>query len=264
MSPVLQALAQSSPRIEEVALAIAQDEYPGLAHARYHALLDELAGGLGPLAPAPGPERLARFTEHVYGRLGFHGNADDYYDPKNSYLNEVLERRSGIPITLAVVLMAIGRRVGLVVEGIGFPGHFLVRIEGLLVDPFNEGQIVEHHDLMKLARRFGGDDATVGPAELEAVGPRTMAVRMLFNLQQIYERRGDHARALVVCDRLVDLTGAPYHQRDRGMHALALGAAQAARPDLEAYLSACPKATDGDKVRSLLEKARRGAERKLN
>src|SRR5690606_11578572 len=126
------------------------------------------------LATARSPrERRAIFTDHVYGALGFHGNTDDYYDPRNSYLNEVLQRRTGIPITLAVVLMALGRRVGILVEGVGFPGHFLVRIggaDGELVDPFSEGNVVERSELSQIAGRLLDERALA--TVLEPVGLR--------------------------------------------------------------------------------------------
>jgi regulator of sirC expression with transglutaminase-like and TPR domain len=247
MSCLIEAVEASPTIIEDVVLAIAADEYPGLRPARYHAMLDQLVEPIRTLVEqAPDDNKLSLLTEHVYGRLGFSGNADDYYDPRNSYLNQVLERRRGIPISLAVVLMALGRRLDLDIEGIGFPGHFLVRVggpDGLFVDPFNEGRILEREDLEHLAERFLPEVGIEG-AQLSPVGPRTIAVRTLFNLQQIYERRADHARALVCCDRLVDLTDEPFHRRDRGTHAFALGAYAAARPDLEAYLERSGDAQD--------------------
>jgi regulator of sirC expression with transglutaminase-like and TPR domain len=261
--PLLAALEADPPLIEEVAFAIAEDEYPALSRERYRTLLDELADSAR-TAMAVGDEslRLQRFLDHVYGPLGFRGNEDDYYDPKNSYLNEVLERRTGIPITLAVVLMALGRRVGLRIEGIAFPGHFLARAGGdTYLDPFHKGRILERTDLEALAERFlGNPRLTAG--QLEPVEVRVIAVRMLYNLQQIYERRGDHARALVVCDRLVDVADAPFHRRDRGIHALALGAHEAAQRDLEAYLATHADATDATRIRQLLGKAR--GHRRLN
>ena len=257
---LLDVLGAEPTSVEEVAYEIAEDAYPGLDKSRYRALLDELAAPLRPrLAAARSEaERRAIFTDHVYGELGFHGNTDDYYDPRNSYLNEVIERRTGIPITLAVVLMALGRRLGLEVEGVGFPGHFLVRFGGPggeLLDPFSEGNVIDPEELARLAGRLieGERLETV----LAPVGPRVIAIRMLFNLQHIFERRGDHARALVVCDRLCDITEAPFHRRDRGIHALALGAVGAAIDDLAAYLAAHPNADDRERVETLLHEARR-------
>lgn len=261
MSALARVLDAKDPPIEEVALAIAMDAYPGLRPERHLAALDAHAerarDRMGRAAGLDGRVEVLRWL--VYEQLGFRGNAADYYDPRNSYFNEVLDRRLGIPITLAAVLMALARRLELRLDGVAFPGHFLVRAGGpggLVLDPFDGARRLERRELEQLARRVTGQGQALMPAQLEPVGPRVMAVRMLFNLQQIYERRHDHARALVVCDRLVDLTGAPFHRRDRGEHALALGATAAAVADLQAYLAAAPEADDAERVRSLLRSVR--------
>jgi regulator of sirC expression with transglutaminase-like and TPR domain len=262
MSALARAVAEETPLIEEVAFTIAEDEYPGLDKAHYRAELDALAEVVAPAVrqAADLRERLEILTAHMYGALGFKGNQDDYYDPKNSYLNDVIERRVGIPITLAVVLMALARRLDIRIEGVGFPGHFLVRAggpTGVYLDPFTDGRVLARAELIRLAKRFFGDNINLAEGQLEPVDARAMAVRMLFNLQQIYERRGDHARALVVCDRLVDITGEAFHRRDRGIHALALGAAVAAERDLAAYLERAPESRDAASVRELLAKAQK-------
>lgn len=252
-------LIEAPAAIEEVALAIAEDAYPGLRTETYLSRLDELAAPLAiRLEGLEGAERLEVFIAYVYDELGFLGNTEDYYDPRNSYLNEVLDRRLGIPISLAVVLIALGRRAGLQVEGVGFPGHFIVRVGGeggLYLDPFTDGQVLEREDLLEIARRALGEHRDLAPEQLRPVDTRSMAVRMLFNLQNIYERRGDHARAMVVCDRLCEVSDAPFHFRDRGVHALALGAVAAAVEDLESYLELAPEAADHDHVEELLAKA---------
>ncbi len=259
MSALIDAIEAPEPLIEDVALAIASDEYPGLSRPRYHGLLDGWAEAIRPTMEAQRDPRqkLRLLLSHLYGTLAFNGNSDDYYDPRNSYFNDVLERRTGIPITLAAVLMAMGRRLGVRIEGVGFPGHFLARAfgpGGVFIDPFNGGNILERPDLMALARRFMPGDEAFVLAQLEPVSERAMAIRMLFNLQQIYEKRGDHARALVVCDRLVDIADAPFHRRDRGIHALALGAYESAREDLHAYLAHGPQDDERARVQELLDK----------
>lgn len=267
---LLRALAQDDPRIEDVALAVASDAYPSLDVLRYERMLDELSAPLVESVAGASTTRRAGelLSAHLFDGEGFRGNEARYYDPRNSYLNDVLDRRLGIPITLAIVMMAVGRRVGLGIEGVGFPGHFLVRIggaRGYYADPFHHGKALSREDLIELADRFearGPGGAVVEPAEalaayLRPVDARTMAVRLLANLQQIFERAGDHARALLVCDRLVDVAGAPYHRRDRGKHALALGAMRAARVDLSAYLRAMPDAPDRAAVQAALEQATR-------
>jgi regulator of sirC expression with transglutaminase-like and TPR domain len=163
----------------------------------------------------------------------------------------------------------VARRVGLPAEGIGIPGQFLERVGGArgpYLDPFHRGKALARAELRELADRLAAEAPRRGvvmpdrkdgslASYLRPVDARRMAQRMLSNLQQIYERTGDHARALVVCDRLVDIGGEPHHRRDRGLHALALGAAHAAQADLSAYLAATPDASDAPWVRELLEKA---------
>jgi regulator of sirC expression with transglutaminase-like and TPR domain len=269
MSTLVEAIEAQPPIIEDVALAIAEDAYPHLDKQRERDWLDQQGAAIVKSLPAEAGEavRLEALLEHLYRRLEFHGNSDDYYDPRNSYLNEVIARRTGIPITLAVILMALGRRVGLVVEGIGFPGHFLVRVgghAGAYVDPFNDGDRIERQTLLSIAAGILGGEPSAAAEQLEPVDARMMAVRMLFNLQRIYERRGDHAHALVVCDRLVDLTGVPFHRRDRGLHALALGANEAARQDFEAYLRERTGAPDAERILGLLQQVKHGGAIKPN
>lgn len=262
--PLLHALIDPSTPIEALALLVAKDEYPTLSVPGWSEKLDFLAGplldgALGRRDPAVQAEALRR---RVYDELGFKGNDREYYDPRNSYLNEVIDRRTGIPITLAIVLMAIGRRAGVQVEGIGFPGHFLARIggeEGVYVDPFFEGRIVGEDALARLAEKFLGAASRLTPEHLHVVSARSILVRMLVNLKHAHERHGDHARALVVSDRLVDVTASATFRRDRGLHALALGAKAAAIADLEAYLGEARNAPDELAVRRALARARMGA-----
>ena len=260
LDALLQAVEGQDACMGHAALILALDAYPELDIGEELARLDRLALPLQSLAEAESPQEQAqRLTSYLYDRLGFFGNEEDYYDPRNSYLNEVLTRRTGIPITLAVLLMSLGRRCGIEVDGIGFPGHFLVRVggeRGVLVDPFFGGRILSAQALQRLAARFLGEANQLRPEHLEAVDGRSMIVRMLVNLKHAYERRRDHARALVACDRLVDLTEGPTFRRDRGLHALALGASAAAVADLEAYLDARPNAADSRAVMGALERAR--------
>jgi regulator of sirC expression with transglutaminase-like and TPR domain len=158
--------------------------------------------------------------------------------------------------------MAIGRRAGIKVEGIGLPGHFLTRIGGeggVYVDPFFEGRVVGEGALERLAARFLGTPAKLLPEHLHVVSARSLVVRMLVNLKHAHERRLDHSRALVVSDRLVDLTESSTFRRDRGLHALALGASIAAVEDLEAYLSSTRDAPPDElAVKRALARARAG------
>lgn len=266
MSPALDLVAavrEESISPETAALLIARDARPDLDVRHELARIDALAAPLGTLDPnAPAREQARAIASHLYERLGFHGNEDEYFDPRNSYLDEVLSRRTGIPLTLAILISAVGRRARVQVEGIGFPGHFLVRIggpAGVLVDPFFGGRVLDEASLQRLAARVLGPGARVLPSHLEPVGLRPLVVRMLLNLKHAHERRRDHARSLLVCDRLVDLTDSVSFRRDRGLHALALGAHRAAVEDLEAYLGAGGAgAEDAAAVQHALERARRG------
>src|SRR5438477_1938848 len=149
--------------LARAALAIAREEYPQLDEARYLRALDEFSHQVMRGLPAGAlPERrVGRLNAVLFHELGFAGNQGDYYDPRNSFLNEVIDRRSGIPITLSLLYMEVGRRCGLQVDGVSFPGHFLtkVRLEGaeLVVDPFHRGQLLGVDGLKKLLASAVGD-----------------------------------------------------------------------------------------------------------
>lgn len=257
---LIEAVREETVSPEAAALLIARDARPSLDVAGQLARLDELAeplAGLGSDTRDP-RDQAAALAAHLHGTLGFHGNETAYYDARNSYLDEVLRRRTGIPISLAVVYAAVGRRVGVAVDGVGFPGHFLARVggpEGVLVDPFHQGESLERPALRRLARRVLGN-RPLRPEHTAPVSLRPLIVRMLLNLKRVHENDRDHARALVVTDRLVDLTDAPVFRRDRGLHALALGAHAQASEDLQAYLAeAAVDADDRAAVGAALKRA---------
>lgn len=251
--------------IDELALMVARDVRPDatLDAARSffaraaHPLIENEVRVLAPSVQA------GLLAEQVFLEHQFRGNETDYYDPRNSDLTAVVERRLGVPLTLGIVMIAIGRRAGMTVRGVGFPGHFLVRVgegEGVLVDPFDDGKEVDASRLDQLSQRHLGGPKRVMREHLAPVDERSMLVRMLINLKHAHERRSAHAIALLACDRLVDLTGAVEFRRDRGMHALAMGAGLAAVADLEAYLAESPSPPDEADVRRAILRARRGAE----
>lgn len=202
--------------LERASLLIAEAEYPGLDVAAYVAKLDGLGqlarqrlrdakveGGRGRNAPA---ECLIPILELLYTELGFRGNVTDYYDPRNSFLNDVIDRRTGIPITLAVVLLAVCRRARVSVQGVSFPGHFLVRAvradgDAVFVDPF-DGKVLEGSQLRALYEQATGDPGEIEDRFLEPASRRQIVARMLNNLRNIYEVRGDKKRLKHILERM--------------------------------------------------------------
>jgi regulator of sirC expression with transglutaminase-like and TPR domain len=270
MSSLGDALANPALTVEQAALLVAHELEPTVDVATTLGRLDELAEPLRAPARKLGmregessAEARAELLAGYLGRgLGFAGNETDYYAPENSLLDRVLVRRVGIPITLAVVYVAVGTRVGMPVEGIGFPGHFLVRVGGpggVYQDPFHRGALLDSDRLAELARRFIGPGAVLAPSHLGSVDARSVALRMLTNLEAAYARRNEHARAWVAADRLLAITKDDGHRRNRGLHALAMGSNAIAADDLELYVGAHPTAPDRDRLKALVERARAGA-----
>ncbi len=266
--PLVSLLRTDDPPVELAALLIAHDARRSLDVEAELRAIDAIAAplrGLG--ARADGPAEAARaLGDHLHGTLGYEGNREDYYDPRNSYLDQVIARKTGIPITLSVLYLAVARRAGVPMEGIGFPGRFFVRVggpSGVYQDPYHHGRVLDEAMIEQLGRRFLGRRA-IEPSHLAPVDTRAIAVRMLVNLHVAHARRGDHAAALLVCDRLVEITGDPARRRDRGMHALALRAYEGAAADLEHYLRERPTAPDKDRVEAALRIARRNGGRALN
>jgi regulator of sirC expression with transglutaminase-like and TPR domain len=231
--------------LTRAALVIARPEYAQLDVEHYLGRLEALARGAASRLRDAGtaPERVARLSAFLYEEQGFVGNRADYYDARNSYLNEVLERRTGIPITLAIVYMAVARRVGLDARGVSFPGHFLVKcLDGgeIVVDPFT-GQTLSHADCAERYRALFGQDAHLEPRVLEPATHRQILARVLGNLKQIHLARGDAERALRCAERIVLLLpDAAGELRDRGLLYAQLECHRAALSDLERYLALAP------------------------
>jgi len=258
-------LQRPSARVEDVAILLAKEANPLLDEHALRRALDGLgAEALIRRGLRSTPDRDVRIlAELLFEELGFEGERDDYYNPNNSYLDEVMRRRKGIPISLSVLTMAIGERAGMDVEGVGFPGHFLVRVggpEGVYQDPFNGGALLDGPGLSELAAEFLGAEMALFPRYLEPVDAHTITIRMLANLKNAHRRRGEYARAMLACDHLVELTQAPEHRRDRGLLAHALRTYGAASEDLAAYLEARPDAKDARVIGLALEEARQQAD----
>lgn len=203
----LVARPESDLDLARAALLIALPEYPGLDVASYVEELDRLGSAAAArIAEAPHRPHLASVIRYLYEELGFQGNTTDYYDPRNSFLNEVLDRRTGIPISLALVLIEICRRVGIDARGVSFPGHFLVSVhdedgDTMFIDPF-DGTLLDDRQLAELHRRAVGDDTPIDPRVLEPASKGHVLMRILNNLRAIYERAGDQNRLLGVLARM--------------------------------------------------------------
>jgi len=248
-------------------LMIAQDAYPDLDLERYLAEIDGLALRLqNRLSAGTGvEERVVALNEFLFQDLGYWGNTEDYYDPRNSYLNDVIDRRTGIPITLSVLYMELGRRIGMACEGVSFPGHFLVRVRvrgGMLIlDPFAGGAPQSEPELRERLARVIPEEAAAGvpvaelPLDqfLEAASKRQILARVLRNLKSIYRDTDQPERLLEVLDRmLVVQPDAPAELRDRGFVYQRLECWRPALQDLTDYLQRDPDAADVAEVRAAL------------
>jgi regulator of sirC expression with transglutaminase-like and TPR domain len=250
--------------LAEAALAVAAEEYPALDAGKYVARLDELARRVRSHAPAPlrAATVLMAVRTVLFEEERFRGNDDDYYDPRNSFLNEVLDRRLGIPITLSLLYMEVARRAGLALQGVAFPGHFLLKYappgggSEVFIDAYNGGEVLSSDECV--ARfKAASHGRPVEPRHLAGVGPRQLLARLLHNLKRIYLERSDDIRLWWVVDRLLMLEpGQPEELRDRGLVAARLGAAAAAAKDLTAYLDVAADSPDAPQVREILESVR--------
>jgi regulator of sirC expression with transglutaminase-like and TPR domain len=248
----------------EAALLIAATEYPELDVPAYLARLDVLgAEARARLHGAEGaPQAVERLCRFLVQETGFHGNAEDYYDPRNSFLNDVLDRRLGIPITLSAVFMEVGRRAGLQMEGVGLPGHFIVRVGGPsgghLVDPFHGATFLGAADCQERLDRIFGGRVHVDETMLQATPTKGILARMLRNLKAIYTRREDHLRALRTVDLLTDVQPeAAEELRDRGMLYVALDCYTLAARDLAAYLERVPRSPEASRILQTIAEMRR-------
>jgi regulator of sirC expression with transglutaminase-like and TPR domain len=245
--------------LAEGALWIAASEYPGLAIDDYLACLHDMAAKLrGRLrADIAIADKLMALNHYLFDELGFSGNSDDFYDPRNSFLNEVIERRVGIPITLGVIYIEIGRRIGLGLHGVSFPGHFLVKCalrDGVVVlDPYSRGVSLDADELQQRLRAAGspGDvDGAILAHLLDAASNKEVLGRMLRNLKGIYVERADWLRALSASERVIALLpdDAGEEYRDRAGIYLKLECIRAALGDFNTYLRQCPGAADAETV----------------
>ena len=264
LSDILAALAEDPNHpvdLARVALLIARDAYSQMNPRVYLRRVDRLADQLRPRLVGSLAARTAELCTFLFEEAGFTGNAENYYDPRNSYLNKVLDRQVGLPITLSLLAIAVGTRAGLPVFGVALPGHFVAKTVGengeeIVFDPFNGGQFLDTDACETMVAAITGRPFEVTPESLAAPSPGAFILRMLNNLKTAYIAEGSHLRAARVARRLVQLLpGEPGQRRDLG-----LLLAQADRPGraidpLKRYLATAPEADDAEQVETILAKA---------
>lgn len=244
-------------RLAEGALLIAADEYRGLDVAHYLGEIDEMGERLRKrLRPDIGTrDALLALNHYLFEELGFRGNGDDYYDPRNSFLNDVIDRRLGIPITLSVIYIEVGRRIGLPLHGVSFPAHFLVKCTlrdgAIVLDPYAGGISLGIEDLQERLKPIAQAEL---PSELvttmlASTAPADVFVRILRNLRGIYLTKSDRVKALSTCDRIIALKPQDVDEyRERGRLYDELECFRAALADFTQYLRLSPDAPDRAEV----------------
>jgi len=243
------------------ALTIAQEEYPDLDIDACLAQLDQMAATVQQTLPAERyPLRVVKaINTYLYDELGFVGNTADYYNPCNSFLNDVLERRTGIPITVSLVYLEIAKRIGFPMVGVDMPAHFLIRPDiaevEFLVDAFHHGEIMFVDDCQHRLEQIYGHPIALNPNFLDRSTPRRFLARLLSNLKMIYLNQEDWHKALATIDRLLLIfPGTPLQVRDRGLLHYQVGNWIDARQDLQAYLETAADAHDASVIAQLLKR----------
>ena len=252
-------------RLAEGALLVALEAYPDLDVDAYRRRLDGMAETISArLGLELEPRRIvSHINACLFKEQGFRGNRRDYYDTRNSFLNEVLDRKVGIPITLSIIYLDIARRVGLPINGVGLPGHFVVQYgahpEPFYIDPFHGGKLLSEQDCAARVAQIHGQDLPWQESYLDAVSDLHILARVLNNLKVIYVRKGAHELALDAVDRLILLKpDVPSEIRDRGLLRAQLGQLRRALEDLTTYLEACPEAPDAPAMRRHVAALQRG------
>jgi regulator of sirC expression with transglutaminase-like and TPR domain len=265
-SPEFQKLlsGEARPGLDRIALEIARDAYPELDLEHYMGKIERLAERVrARFEPESKPRTiLGQINWALFVEEGFEGNRDNYFDPRNSYLNDVFERKKGIPISLSILYASLAKRLGLVVHGVNLPAHFMLRLgdspEPLFIDPFHSGELLNHrgceHRLSELTRH----PVKLSDEQIAPCSTRVVVSRMLRNLKAIYLGAHDFLRALPVQRRLAAVAATePVEQRDLGMICLQADRPGQAIDPLQAYLAAQPDAEDAKAVTALLKTAKR-------
>ncbi|MBL8151396.1 MAG: transglutaminase family protein [Blastocatellia bacterium] len=244
------------------ALLLATLEYPKLDISSYLKRLDQIASTIKSRLDSDDTRIVASvINRHLFEELEFRGNRSSYYDPKNSFLNEVLERRIGIPITLSVLYIEVALRVGLTVQGVGMPGHFLVKFDSadgsVIIDPFNSGRQLSVADCEQILAGVYGEGTKLQPEHLRAVAKREILTRMLVNLKNIYVGSDDPNRAIAVIEKLLVINPSSMVDiRDRGLINFKIGKYSAAIRDFELVLEKGSSGAEAEIVKKYLGQSR--------
>lgn len=265
-NPEFRRLLDGEPRPDllRIALELAQDAYPDLDADRYVRRVDELAARVRDRCGAGARPRtvLGQINWALFVEEGYEGNRDNYFDPRNSYLNEVIDRKTGIPISLSMLYLGVARRLGVPLEGVNLPAHFMLRLDeaggAVFIDPFHSGEILDRQGCTRRIQSLTRSEVPLSDEQLAPCPPRVIVARMLRNLKAIYLGTSDFASALPVQRRLAAvLAGDPEEQRDLGMVCLQADRVGEAVDPLAAYLASCPEAEDASVIADLLAAARR-------
>jgi regulator of sirC expression with transglutaminase-like and TPR domain len=247
--------------LTSAALEIARTEYPSLDCGQYLSRLQDLAErARESIRPNPtAREAITVLNRVLFEEEGIRGNRDDYYDPRNSFLNDVLDRKLGIPITLSMIYMDVAHRIGFPLVGVGMPGHFLLKhydvVAGeMIIDPFNRGRILTEVECQRRLLEIYGEEASLQPEFLRPVTHRQILRRLLNNLRQIYFTQRNFQKGLTVLDLLLAIPPRqPELLRERALVRLNLDQYLGAAQDLGQYLKLVPEAEDAEDVRETLE-----------
>ena len=244
------------------ALLIARTEYPKLDIEAYSARIDDLAGRVAAVVPDLNAQRTIGTLNHVlFEEAGLRGNRDDYYDPRNSFLNDVLDRGLGIPITLSIVYMEVARRIGFPLAGVGMPGHFLLKSgsdDDTFIDCFNRGDLVNQQDCQRRLDEIYSGEMALRPEFLHPISRRQVLTRMLNNLKTVYLSTRNFRKALAIADLiLVIYPRSPEDLKQRALLRYSLSLHKLAAEDLQEYLEISPEASDADEIRQMALSIRR-------
>ena len=260
----LAALDEEAFPLDRAALIMALDEYPELNLREYLRRLDTLAARAEVLA---GEDRtpvnvIESINEILFVQEGLRGNNDDYYDPRNSFLNDVLDRKLGIPISLSVIYLEVARRIDFKIEGVGFPGHFLVKHvhdnRDIIIDPFNLGRILTQNECQELLDKIFNGTVLINPSLFQPMQKRPIMTRMLYNLKGIYTQKEQYQKAISVIDKILMLNPmTPSELRDRGLLYMQTSFFAKALADLESYLTHAASPDDTSYIQNHIKVLRR-------